>query len=58
MNGQNYMDMLEKFLWPRVKYKRLYFQHDGAPAHYALLVRQWLDQKFRGKWIGRRGPYE
>ena len=34
----------------------LHFQQDGAPAHYAKDVRQWLDETFPGCWIGRRGP--
>ncbi len=38
--------------------KRMLFQQDGAPAHYSLQVRGWLDQKFPNRWIGRRGPIE
>ena len=34
----------------------LHFQQDEAPAHYAKDVRQWLDEKFFGHWIGHRGP--
>jgi len=30
--------------------------HDGAPAHFSLLVRQHLDEMFPGKWVGRGGP--
>ena len=33
----------------------LHFQQDGALAHYAKDVRQWLDEKFPGRWIGCRG---
>ena len=33
------------------------FQQDGAPAHYALIVRAWLDQHFENKWIGRSGGH-
>ena len=35
-----------------------FFQQDGAPAHYGLIVRNWLDSKLPGRWIGRRGPIE
>ena len=35
--------------------RRLWFQHDGAPAHYALNVRRFLDQQFPNRWIGRGG---
>ncbi|CAH1991365.1 unnamed protein product [Acanthoscelides obtectus] len=30
---------------------RLMFQQDGAPPHYALRVRQYLDQTFPDRWI-------
>ena len=36
----------------------MFFQHDGAPAHYALIVRDWLNEKFPDQLIGRRGPIE
>ena len=36
----------------------LYFQQDGAPAHYAVSVRKWLDEHFPGRWIGSRGAVE
>jgi hypothetical protein len=31
---------------------------DGAPAHYALDVRDWLNQNFPKRWIGRGGPID
>jgi hypothetical protein len=31
---------------------------DGAPPHFANSVREWLDTKFPGRWLGRRGPHE
>ncbi|CAK9821245.1 hypothetical protein ANTRET_LOCUS11 [Anthophora retusa] len=34
----------------------MYIQHDGAPAHYAVNVRAFLDTTFRDRWIGRCGP--
>lgn len=33
------------------------FQQDGAPAHFALIVRAFLNERFPGKWIGRGGPF-
>ena len=36
----------------------LIFMQDGAPPHFALTVRAWLDQHFSGRWLGRRGPHE
>lgn len=32
------------------------FQHDGCPAHYHRNIREWLDQHFPNRWIGRGGP--
>lgn len=58
VNAETYLQMLKDYVWPQVKGKRLYFQQDGASAHYATVVRQWLDQKFTDRWIGRRGPIE
>ena len=53
-----YLAMLTEFLWPKLMRRKLLFQRDGAPAHYALDVRAWLDSKFPNRWIGRRGPVE
>lgn len=62
VNGQSYLAMLEEQFWPEVEplveAHQLYFQQDGASAHYAKQVRDWLDEKFPARWIGRRGPIE
>ena len=59
---ESYLKMLNEKLWPIVSnrddYADLYFQQDGAPAHYAVSVRKWLDEHFPGRWIGRRGAVE
>lgn len=34
----------------------MWFQQDGAPAHYHHQVRQYLDNWMGNRWIGRRGP--
>ena len=34
------------------------FQQDGAPPHYANVVRDALNEKLPGRWMGRRGPIE
>lgn len=36
----------------------VHFQQDGAPPHYALMVRQYLTEIFGDKWIGRGGLFE
>ena len=60
VNGENYLEMLKTFLWPLLAtlpdIDRMHFMQDGAPPHFARTVRQWLDQVFEGRWIGRRGP--
>jgi len=34
----------------------MYFQHDGAPPHYTCRVREFLNQSFPNRWLGRGGP--
>ncbi|CAF3237474.1 unnamed protein product [Rotaria sp. Silwood2] len=35
-----------------------WYQHDGAPAHYSRIAREYLDEMFPDRWMGRRGPIE
>jgi hypothetical protein len=35
--------------------QRLWFQHDGVPAHYGEDVWQWLNMTYPGRWIGHGG---
>jgi len=62
MNAERYFQMLEDYVWPIVygweNIDELVFMHDDAPPYFALSVRAWLDQKFLGRWLGRRGPHE
>lgn len=74
LNGAVYLDMLENAINPliteavenqrdadgnlQLDEEQLYFQQDGAPPHYVLPVRQWLQNTFPGRWIGRRGAIE
>ncbi|GBM89233.1 hypothetical protein AVEN_45275-1 [Araneus ventricosus] len=36
--------------------KRMWFQPDGAPAHFSIDVRNYLNANFGARWIGRGGP--
>lgn len=36
--------------------RRMWFQHDGAPAHYFGETRLFLNNQFQNRWIGRGGP--
>jgi hypothetical protein len=62
VTGQRYLTMLEDELWPEIADRddidTMFFQQDGAPPHYAAVVRNWLNESFDGRWIGRRGPIE
>ena len=49
--------MLVYYAWPQLQGKRLFFQQDGAAPHYAVIVREWIDEKFPGCWIGRCGSF-
>lgn len=60
VNAETYSDMLEKWVVPQLRDRGLlenvWLQHDGAPAHFALSVRNVLNQHFPGRWIGRGSP--
>ena len=50
VTGENYLEMLEKFFLPELRnnasVENCYFQQDGALAHYARKVRDYLYQFF------------
>ena len=62
LNGARYVTFLRDVLpelleeMPLGIRRRMWFQHDGAPAHYHRDARQHLDASFPNKWIGRNGP--
>ena len=62
VNGERYLQLLKTEVEPVIRRlfpeEPVHFQQDGAPPHYALAVRHYLDATFPGKWIGRRGPVE
>ncbi|GFV09067.1 uncharacterized protein TNCV_2951491, partial [Trichonephila clavipes] len=35
---------------------RMWFQHDGTPAHFSADVQSALDTAYSDQWIGRGGP--
>lgn len=43
---------------PNVIAENVWFHQDGATPHYARIVRNYLNQIFPGRWIGRRGSIE
>lgn len=60
INGIVYLDMLQQFLIPQIdeddRERNVYFMHDGAPPHYLTDVRDFLNDRFPGQWIGRAAP--
>ncbi|CAK1600423.1 unnamed protein product [Parnassius mnemosyne] len=36
--------------------RKMWFQHDGAPAHFSTIVRDYLNELYGDRWIGRGGP--
>lgn len=41
---------------PLAQRQRMWFMHDGAPAHTSLVVREYLNARFPNRWIGQHGP--
>ena len=60
VTGASYLTLLQDQLLPVVQngesYDTLIFMQDGAPPHWALLVRFWLDENFTARWMGRGSP--
>ena len=59
MTGQNYLDLLQSDLpkqladVPLATRIATYFQHDEAPSHYTRHVKQYFNDTFPNRWIGR-----
>ena len=62
MNAERYLTMLKDEIWPIISawenIEDLIFMQDEAPPHFAIVVREWLNAQFPGRWMGRRGSYE
>ena len=62
MNGERYLELLQERVWPIVSAwdnaNNIVFMQDGAPPHFARPVREWLDDHFPERWMGRQGPHE
>lgn len=60
VNGDKYLELLEELNLaldedPRFTGRRIIFQQDGAPAHFTLRVRDFLNENFPN-WIRHGGP--
>lgn len=60
VTSKSYLDLLRNKFYPEVLRRGLkrvmHFQQDGAPAHTAKTVRDFLNEKFPDKWVGKFGP--
>ena len=62
MRGGNYLNFVADVVIPMLddmtlQSRHLWYELDGAPAHFTHPVRQkWLNHHFQGRWIGRAGP--
>lgn len=67
LDGPKYVILLHHQIVPamvasagrqNIPWNEVIFQQDGAPAHFARLVRDYLDIVFPNRWIGRNGPIQ
>ena len=48
--------LIERAGLPPDTIENIIFLHDGATAHSAVVVREYLNIAFPGRWIGQGGP--
>jgi hypothetical protein len=57
LTGDIYLTSIQEILPELLEVSReMWFQHDGTLAHFANVVREYLDETFGNRWIGRGGP--
>lgn len=62
LNGQKYLTFLQQDLYPLLEEiplnirSSMWLMHDGAPPHFSREVRNFLNDAFPNRWIGRGGP--
>ena len=60
VNQHAYLAMLREWFIPLLETKGVkdecWFQQDGAPPHFAVSVREFLNEQLPGRWIGRGSP--
>jgi transposase len=60
LDAATYLDLLINEIGPALSAvcgdKDVWFQQDGAPPHFGSEVRQFLNETFPDRWIGRSGP--
>lgn len=64
LNGPKYLDLLRNQIIPAIRnavgnnFNDTWFQQDGASPHFSVDVRNYLNEVFQDRWIGRRGTIE
>lgn len=62
LTGESYRFFLQHELsslledLPLLLRNQMWFMHDGAPAHFSTLSREYLNDAYENRWIGRSGP--
>lgn len=60
LNSEKYLDLLVIKVGPALEEaarenQEIWFQQDGCPAHFGLDVKNFLNDAFQNRWIGRGG---
>jgi hypothetical protein len=54
IHATNYLDILQEFVFPQLTQDQvldnIIFQHDGAPPHWALILREFVDDTCTNHW--------
>ena len=64
LTAEKYLTMLRDDIVPSIRnifgqdFDSVWFQQDGAPPHFGLQVRNFLNDTFTERWIGRREAIE
>ncbi|EZA62845.1 hypothetical protein X777_01160 [Ooceraea biroi] len=51
---ENLNELLEEVPLNTIQW--MWFMHDGTPAHFIRAARNFLNERFDNRWIGREGP--
>jgi hypothetical protein len=61
VTSNSYLEMLQHQFLPAAaqlpNFQDLVLMQDGAPPHWALSVRNFLEETFPARWMGRGSPY-
>ena len=57
VNAERYLTMMREEIWSDIStlenIEDLIFMQHGAPPHFAVVVGEWLNAHFPGRWMGR-----